>query len=336
MATTTTGNQFMINTTAVNQRQAQASCNALGMHLAAFQSPDEQVEVESYFIQNGFLLPSFHKHYWIGMTTTKWPNFYWTDRTVSPSSYNGWGLSNPNQNPKPGTCAVASNALSKGSPVYWGWDDTNCDTTTSIFICRRAMNVGTYYTSDKFSATYIFNSTMANFSDAEAFCRNSGAHLVSWKSQAEQAEVESFYINNGFMFPTYHRFYWMGLRAGNSIRPADLLAPFGNMWPNFTYIDGAPAPGNGVYDHWGRYQPLNYPEPDNRFSPELCAGGNASQSYGTPKAWGWADTRCNGSFPFICKLQRELPVSPCSGGCAAAEATMPGQLLLRLGAAFGH
>jgi hypothetical protein len=120
-----------------------------------------------------------------------------------------------------------------------------------------------------------------------------------------QAEVEAFYINNGYMFPSFHKFYWMGLRAASSLRPSDLMALSGNTWPSFSYIDGSPSPGGGVFAHWGRYQPLNYPEPDNRFAPELCAGGNATEAFGTPRAWGWADTRCNGTFPFICRLQRE-------------------------------
>ena len=257
----------------------------------------------------------------MGLTTNKWPTFFWSDRTVNPNSYNGWGTGNPNQNPKPGTCGLANSALAKGSPVYWGWDDTNCDTTLSIFICRRAMNVGTYYTSDKFSATYIFNSTMANFTDAENFCRYSGGHLVSWRSRAEQAEVESYYMNNGYMFPTFHRFYWMGLSAANGMKPADLISQQ-NKWPNFSYIDGAPRPGGSAYEAWGRYQPLNFPEPDNRFSPELCAGGNATEAFGTPKVWGWADTRCNSSFPFICKLQRKWRGA--SAGCTCTAGPLHG------------
>ncbi len=122
---------------------------------------------------------------------------------------------------------------------------------------------------------------------------------------AVQAEVESFYINNGYMFPSFHKFYWMGLRAANSLKPADLLSLSDNTWPSFSYIDGSPSPGGPVYEAWGRFQPLNFPEPDNRFAPELCAGGNASEAFGAPKAWGWADTRCNNTSPFICRLQRE-------------------------------
>ena len=38
------------------------------------------VQVESFFIKNGYLIPSFHKNYWIGLTTQKTggrPNWYW-------------------------------------------------------------------------------------------------------------------------------------------------------------------------------------------------------------------------------------------------------------------
>jgi hypothetical protein len=36
--------------------------------------------VEGYYIKNGYLLPSFHGNYWIGLTTQKTggrPNWYW-------------------------------------------------------------------------------------------------------------------------------------------------------------------------------------------------------------------------------------------------------------------
>jgi hypothetical protein len=265
----------------------------------------------------------------MGLTATTWPIFSWSDKSLK-LDYTNWGDSQPNKSPAPGLCVYANSSLSRGSPPAWGWDDTDCDTSTSIFMCKKASVAGTYYTSKRFGATYIFNSTAANFTNAENACLDFGSHLVSWRSQAEQAEVESFYTNNGFMFPTYHRFYWMGLQAGRSMAPADLMATFGSRWPNFTYTDKSPAPGTpNAYTHWGRYQPLNFPEPDNRFSPELCAGGNASETFGNPKAWGWADTRCNGSFPFMCKVAgaQLLPLRPADGsmprwlGTAAASHT---------------
>jgi hypothetical protein len=385
--TSTLSNVFTINTTRLTQRQAQAVCSSQGAQLASFESRDEQVEVEQYFSQNGYLLPSFHKTYWLGLTAVTWPIYSWSDRSLAVA-YTNWGNQQPNRSPSPGLCAYANFTMSMGSPPAWGWDDTDCETSTSVFICKRASTKGSYYSSRRHGATYIFNSSLANFTQAEGFCRDKGAHLVSFSSQAEQvggkccvaagltregrerearlccsmllaparqggalapcgdaacllhapwhplphhfctgyigmlrvslrvqpcstqAEVEAYYTNSGFMFPAFHKFYWMGLHAARSMAFRDMMAPAAqSRWPNFTYLDGSPAPGRGVFAHWGRYQPLNFPEPDNRFAPELCAGGNASEAFGNPKAWGWADTRCNGSFPFMCKMAGK----PCRG-----------------------
>jgi hypothetical protein len=34
-----------------------------------------QSEVEAHYIGKGYLLPAFHKAYWIGLTTSEWPSF---------------------------------------------------------------------------------------------------------------------------------------------------------------------------------------------------------------------------------------------------------------------
>jgi hypothetical protein len=42
-----------------------------------------QAEVEQFYISSGFLIPIFHKAYWMGLVsnTTAWPRFSWTDRS---------------------------------------------------------------------------------------------------------------------------------------------------------------------------------------------------------------------------------------------------------------
>jgi hypothetical protein len=40
--------------------------------------------------------------------------------------------------------------------------------------------------------------------------------------------------------------------------------------------------------------------------PELCAVANATEAFGKPVAWGWADTRCHATLaPFICRRPGE-------------------------------
>jgi hypothetical protein len=52
--------------------------------------------------------------------------------------------------------------------------------------------------------------------------------------------------------------------------------------------------------------------------PLDCAGANFTQTYGSPKAWGWADTNCNSSRIFMCRKASELPTSSPAAACLAA------------------
>ncbi len=101
----------------------------------------------------------------------------------------------------------------------------------------------------------------------------------------------------GSLMPGFHSFYWLGLAAAT--------------WPRFAWTDGTPGPNTTTYNHWGYYMPQNIIEPNNLFPPELCAGANASQAY--DRAWGWADTSCATSAPFVC---RRL------GGCRRMSAAL--------------
>ncbi len=70
--------------------------------------------------------------------------------------------------------------------------------------------------------------------------------------QAEQADVESYYINNGYLLPTFHKAYWLGLSAdgaivasatGNNNRPVPRMVPW--QW-----MDGKVF-SQYTYQHWG-------------------------------------------------------------------------------------
>jgi hypothetical protein len=149
----------------------------------------------------------------------------------------------------------------------------------------------------------VWSVGVKNFSDAEASCQNQGGHLTSYQSEAEQAEVEQYYIKNGYLFPTFagHQFYWMGLNA--------------SFWPStgfakFHWLDRSPGPNNSTYQHWGTYYDAYsaVPEPNNaRSPPENCAGANITQAYGARGAWGWADWNCTASFGYMCRMLREWP-----------------------------
>jgi hypothetical protein len=72
-----TRNRFTLYVEPRNASAAEQACQANGGHLASFASRDEQLEVEQSLVDTGYLLPSYHKQYWMGLATTdeSWPSF---------------------------------------------------------------------------------------------------------------------------------------------------------------------------------------------------------------------------------------------------------------------
>ena len=70
-----------------------------------------------------------------------------------------------------------------------------------------------------------------------------------------------------------------------------------------------PGPSNSsrYYNHWGRFKPSKEYEPNNLIvPPENCGGANASEAFGMPSTWGWADWNCSARYPIMCKMQPPL------------------------------
>jgi hypothetical protein len=96
------------------------------------------------------LLPSYHRHYWLGAKPAVWPLFRWLDGSAGPALRNltvtfngltGWGhwVQLPGEdswepNEPHRTCAVASFAASYNGS--WGWEDMGCDEASLPFICK--------------------------------------------------------------------------------------------------------------------------------------------------------------------------------------------------------
>jgi hypothetical protein len=153
--------------------------------------------VESYYLLAGFLLPAFHKVYWLGLDSGNrtWPTFRWMDRSL-PALADGSGTANRTYThwgktdgiPEPNSrvnCSVADGAGAFAGA--WGWNDYQCS-NTAIFMCRKISTAGYYLTASN-GLTYIFNATPLAFDAAEASCRSAGGHLASYRSWKEQAEV---------------------------------------------------------------------------------------------------------------------------------------------------
>ncbi len=55
--------------------------------------------------------------------------------------------------------------------------------------------------------------------------------------------MEAYYVAQGYLFPSFHTFYWLGLNASSW--------PVDSGTPNFTWLDKTPGPSNESYLHWG-------------------------------------------------------------------------------------
>ncbi len=145
----TTGRTFIYNNLPMDQSSGQLFCNQKGGHLATYNSSFEQREVEQYFIQEGLLLPNFHKYYWLGYTSdgSNWPLFRPYDGSVlpltDPKAYNHFGLmrftnASIAARPEPNNfnggefCTVGN--MSQTYVGAWGWSDTGCG-GQNVVIC---------------------------------------------------------------------------------------------------------------------------------------------------------------------------------------------------------
>jgi hypothetical protein len=53
---------------------------------------------------------------------------------------------------------------------------------------------GPLYTSTTTKSKYSLNTSATDYFSAETVCNNQGGHLASWNSEAEQREVETFFL----------------------------------------------------------------------------------------------------------------------------------------------
>lgn len=80
----TSAHTYLLNTTTATFTQGQDWCTRQGGSMVSYQSAFEQAEVEGYFVEQGMLLPTYHKRYWIGLAIPYkdprlWPQFQWTE-----------------------------------------------------------------------------------------------------------------------------------------------------------------------------------------------------------------------------------------------------------------
>jgi hypothetical protein len=61
--------------------------------------------------------------------------------------------------------------------------------------------------------TYTLSSCPQSYAPAEEWCSGAGGHLASYKSAAEQQQVEEYFVELGGLVPGFHNFYWLGLQV---------------------------------------------------------------------------------------------------------------------------
>jgi hypothetical protein len=98
-------------------------------------------------LPQGYLLPEWHKVYWIGLQSEVLPNFSWMDKLIpgpNATSYRQWGtfVEGATSETEPfgdmQTCAVANASQAFGSSATvqpWGWASEDCE-ALHPFLCR--------------------------------------------------------------------------------------------------------------------------------------------------------------------------------------------------------
>uniref|UniRef100_A0A646QDK7 Protease n=1 Tax=Hemiscolopendra marginata TaxID=943146 RepID=A0A646QDK7_9MYRI len=125
---------------------------------------------------------------------------------------------------------------------------------------------------------YVFSSFAANFSDAEAHCRNNGGLLVIVKTEEVQEEiVKLISSSNDYLI---HSWVWIGISNRNSEE-------------DYIYSDGSKMAGVD-YRNWASGQPRDlYMSSDE--SNQACI-------FISPYTFEWYNDRCTKENRFICQF----------------------------------
>jgi hypothetical protein len=87
---------------------------------------------------------------------------------------------------------------------------------------------------------FFFKTDYQTAAEAEQTCRDEGGHLAAYLTQTEQFATEQYYVDEGYLFPLYHKVYWLGLQSTDE------------TWPTFTWTDLLlPGPNPADYQNWG-------------------------------------------------------------------------------------
>ena len=103
-----------------------------------------------------------------------------------------------------------------------------------------ATGVGITELDRKKAADFRFHTDLQTWADAEQVCRDEGGHLADYQSFIEQYGDEKWYIDEGYLFPKYHKVYWMGLSTDD------------DFWPTFFWANPlVNGPTASDFNNWG-------------------------------------------------------------------------------------
>ncbi len=91
-----------------------------------------------------------------------------------------------------------------------------------------APNTFTYDAADSpYNYTYILRTEKVDLATATTYCNQKGGHVVWYKDQGEQFDVENYFANKTQLLLPYYHTYWIGATAA---------AAGSNKWPNFRWV----------------------------------------------------------------------------------------------------
>ena len=128
----------------------------------------------------------------------------------------------------------------------------------------------------------------------------------------------------GWLLPTFHKRYWIGLNATTlaSAQPGQVIAGQLQTVPaRFAWLDkSAGIPYGQSYQHWGRLG--SFAEPNNMNGSENCGVASAASTYSM--AWGWADLNCKVSAPDPEAVMPSAKLAMSPKPLMSSAATLPG------------